>query len=53
MASVINFNEKEEQLRSILCNYDPQAIINKYTSANELFDVFKKNFDDGGCPHHT
>ena len=44
MASVINFKGKETQLRSILCGYDPQAIINKYSSANELFDVFKKNF---------
>src|SRR3989338_4077502 len=45
MASVINFKGKEAQLRSILCDYDPQAIINKYSNANELFDVFKRNFE--------
>lgn len=45
MASVINFKGKETQLRSILCDYDPQAIINKYTSPEELFDIFKKNFE--------
>lgn len=45
MASVINFRGRETQLRSILCGYDPQAIINKYPSANVLFDVFKKNFE--------
>jgi thermostable 8-oxoguanine DNA glycosylase len=45
MASVINFKGKEEQLRSILCNYDPRAIINKYNSAHALFEVFKKSFE--------
>lgn len=45
MASVINFKGKETQLRSILCDYDPQAIINKYPNANLLLDVFKKNFE--------
>lgn len=45
MASVINFKGKETQLREILCNYEPQAIINKYSSANELFGAFKKNFE--------
>lgn len=44
MASVINFQGRETQLRSILCNFDPQAIVNKYHSATELFDVFKSNF---------
>lgn len=45
MASVINFKGKEAKLCEILCYYDPQAIINKYSGANELFDVFKKNFE--------
>jgi hypothetical protein len=45
MASVINFKGKEKQLRSILCDYEPQAIIDKYSSASELFDVFKQNFE--------
>lgn len=45
MASVINFKAKEIQLRPILCDYDPQAIINKYSTASELFEVFKKNFE--------
>ncbi|MBM3251824.1 MAG: hypothetical protein FJZ11_03485 [Candidatus Omnitrophica bacterium] len=45
MASVINFQGREKQLRSILCNYGPQAIVNKYQSAAELLDVFKNNFE--------
>jgi len=44
MASVINFKGKEKQLRSLLCNYDPAAIINKYPTPVDLLDVFKKNF---------
>lgn len=45
MASVINFQRRERQLRPILCDYNPQAIADKYPNANELFDVFKKNFE--------
>lgn len=45
MASVINFKGKEAQLRLILCDYDPQALISKYSSAAELLNVFKKNFE--------
>lgn len=45
MASVINFDEKENRLRPILCGYDPKAIVCKYPDATQLFTVFKKTFN--------
>lgn len=45
MATVINFKGREEQLRIILFDYDPHAIIDKYPIANQLFDVFRKKFE--------
>lgn len=44
MASVINFKARESALRSILFEYDPEAIIGRYSNANELFTVFKNSF---------
>ena len=45
MASVINFKEKEKELRIILCDYDPRAIVSEYSSLRELFDAFRKRFE--------
>lgn len=44
MSSVINFAEKEESLKIILCGFNPQKILNKYSDASELFEVLKKKF---------
>lgn len=44
MASVINFKGKEPQLRSILFDFDPKAILNKYSTSSHLLDVFKNTF---------
>lgn len=44
MTAVINFKEKESQLKPILCNYDAQKILDTYSTPIQLFNVFRKTF---------
>lgn len=45
MASVIGFETKEEEMRSILFGYDPNKILAAYKNADGLLDKFKSKFN--------
>jgi thermostable 8-oxoguanine DNA glycosylase len=45
MASVIGFNKKEKEMRSILFEYDPNKILTAYKNADELLEKFKSKFN--------
>lgn len=44
MTPVFNITEKEDQTKSILCDYEPQLIIERYRNADKLSDAFKSKF---------
>lgn len=45
MASVIGFSKKEKEMKEILLDYDPNKILAKYKSPDELLEVFKTKFN--------
>lgn len=45
MDSVIGFDKKEKEMRSILFEYDPNKILAKYRDADELLEKFKSEFN--------
>jgi len=45
MDSVIGFDKKEREMRSILFEYDSNKILVKYKNAEELLEKFKNNFN--------
>src|SRR3990167_8497636 len=45
MASVIGFNKRENEMRSILSEYNPNKILATYKSADELLEIFKSKFN--------
>ena len=45
MASVIGFNKKEKEMKSILFKYDPNKILAVYKNADELLGIFKNKFN--------
>ena len=45
MASVIGFNRREKEMKSILFGYDSEKILNTYKSVDELLKKFKSLFN--------
>jgi len=44
MASVIGFNRREKEMRSILFGYNPTEILSAYKNADELLEKFRNKF---------
>jgi thermostable 8-oxoguanine DNA glycosylase len=46
LPKVINFNSEENKpkFKNLLFNYDPKEILNHYSTHEDLFEIFKKNF---------
>lgn len=45
MAKVINFRERENEIRSTLHGYNPKKILQRYKNANELVNEFKNRYN--------
>lgn len=45
MASVIGFNKREKEMRSILFDYNPSGILNAHKNSDELLATFKNKFN--------